>query len=108
MRRRLAAPRLPARLRMRRNWGRETGAVMTRAALNFRSRHTLRQSTAHDGRSVVKNVVIATELTVLTERPLLAMLILHTMEGAQVFAINGDVAEGLIEMLKEFVCPERS
>ena len=56
----------------------------------------------------MKNVVIATELTVLTERPLLAMLILHTMEGAQVFAINGDVAEGLIEMLKEFVCPERS
>lgn len=54
----------------------------------------------------MENVVIATELIVLSEEHLVATLRLHTQDGAQEFAINDDVANGLIDMLVKFVTRE--
>jgi len=49
------------------------------------------------------DVVIATELLVLSEEPKLATLTLHTMAGSAAFDINAGVAEHLIDMLERFV-----
>lgn len=48
-------------------------------------------------------IVIATELHLLSEKPKAAKLILHTLEGSQAFGINGDIAEGLVDMLERFL-----
>lgn len=56
----------------------------------------------------MENLVIQTELEVISEQPLLATLTLHTMAGASAFAINADVAEGLIAMLAKFVTGQES
>lgn len=56
-----------------------------------------------DRSETVENLVIATELEMLSEEPPVAMLILHTMEGRAEFGINGDIAGGLIHMLSKFL-----
>jgi hypothetical protein len=49
-------------------------------------------------------IVIATELHKLTEKPLkVAKLVLHTLEGSQAFGINEETAEGLVDMLERFL-----
>ena len=48
-------------------------------------------------------IVIATELWMLTREPKTAKLILHTLEGREVFGITGETAEGLIDMLERFL-----
>ena len=53
-------------------------------------------------------IVIGTELHVLSEAPKVAKLILHTMGGRQEFGINDDLAEGLIDMLQQFLRPRSS
>jgi hypothetical protein len=51
----------------------------------------------------VEQLVIATELEVVSEQEKVAILTLHTMAGRAEFGINGDVARGLIEHLTEFL-----
>jgi hypothetical protein len=47
-----------------------------------------------------------TELLVISEEPLLAVLTLHTEDEHETFAINESVAHGLIDMLVKFVTRE--
>lgn len=56
-----------------------------------------------NGSSAVENLVIATELKVVSEEMLLADLTLHTVEGAQTFGINEECATGLIDILEKFL-----
>ena len=48
-------------------------------------------------------IVIATELQVLSEEPKAAKLILHTLEGSQAFGLTEEIAEGLIHILERFL-----
>jgi hypothetical protein len=51
-------------------------------------------------------MVIATELKVLSEIPLLAVLTFHTETGKSDFSINASVANGLIDILAKFLSGE--
>jgi len=51
-------------------------------------------------------IVLATELTVISEESLVAILKFHTDQGAFEFGINESVADGLIDMLAKFVTRE--
>ena len=50
--------------------------------------------------------MLATELTVISEESLVAILKFHTDQGAFEFGINESVADGLIDMLAKFVTRE--
>jgi hypothetical protein len=50
--------------------------------------------------------VVATELIVISEESLVAILKLHTDQGIFDFGINDSVAQGLIDMLAKFVTRE--
>jgi hypothetical protein len=54
----------------------------------------------------VERMVRTTELLVISEEPLLAILTLHTEDEREKFAINESVAHGLIDMLVKFVSRE--
>jgi hypothetical protein len=54
----------------------------------------------------VAPIVHATELTVISEEQLVAILRFHTEEGIFDFGINDSVANGLIDMLAKFVTRE--
>jgi hypothetical protein len=51
-------------------------------------------------------IVLATELIVISEESLVALLKLHTDQGSFEFGINDSVAHGLIDMLAKFVTRE--
>ncbi|XUM21021.1 hypothetical protein ACRAVF_27035 [Bradyrhizobium oligotrophicum S58] len=48
-------------------------------------------------------IVIATELVLLSKQPKVAKLVLHTLEGAERFGITDEIAEHLIDMLERFL-----
>lgn len=48
-------------------------------------------------------IVIATELAVLSGAPKAARLTLHTLGGSEAFGITDDIAEGLVDMLERFL-----
>jgi hypothetical protein len=54
----------------------------------------------------VADMVLLTELEVVVEEPLLAVLTFHTENDSAEFEINLSVALGLIDMLTKFVTRE--
>jgi hypothetical protein len=54
----------------------------------------------------VEPIVSATELTVISEENLVAILKFHTDQGPFEFAINESAAHGLIDILAKFVTRE--
>lgn len=63
----------------------------------------LRLSTSPSKGSVVENLVIASEVLVYSEEPLLATLTLHTTDGRSEFQINQSAAEALIDVLQKMI-----
>lgn len=47
--------------------------------------------------------ITSTELRMVSEQPLVAVLTIHTDEGESEFGVNAQVASGLIDMLAQFL-----
>jgi hypothetical protein len=54
----------------------------------------------------VEHTILGSELVVISEQPLMAVLTLHTEGEHEKFAITESVALGLIDMLVKFVTRE--